>query len=160
MIWNDWWTTTTYYGKRQLSRHQPKKKKFEMQKWDDHVKQVKKGTWFHQMKLIQCPQNIKIIAYKILARPISEFARTAWDSHFKKDIELEMAQRRKRCAFRHHQLPVQRTRLCVKGNWKTQIQTTRKEKKTHSLRLYVQDNQKCHKEKGSDYATFLFTITK
>ena len=67
-------------------------------KWSPHISNItrKANVVIHVIKrnLWNCPRNVKEVAYKSLVRPTLEYASTAWDPHYKKDVAaVERVQR-------------------------------------------------------------------
>ena len=67
--------------------------------WSKHIINITKkanGTrGFLQRNINTCPSSIKEICYKLMIRPIIEYASTIWTPHLQKDIlKLETIQRR------------------------------------------------------------------
>ena len=67
--------------------------------WSKHVDAVaakaSRTVGFLRRNLSSCPTNIKAAAYTATARPVLEYASSAWDPYLKKDVQkLEQTQRR------------------------------------------------------------------
>ena len=56
---------------------------------------------FVMRNLHQCPQDIKVSAYKTLVRPLVEYSSSVWELHYTKNLinKLESVQRRAACRF-------------------------------------------------------------
>ena len=67
-------------------------------KWSSHISNItrKANVVLNVIKrnLWNCPRDVKEVAYKSLVRPKLEYASTAWDPHYKKDVAaVERVQR-------------------------------------------------------------------
>ncbi|CAB4025778.1 Hypothetical predicted protein, partial [Paramuricea clavata] len=67
-------------------------------KWSSHISNTtrKANVVLHVIKrnLWNCPRDVKEVAYKSLVRPTLEYASTAWDPYYKKDVAaVERVQR-------------------------------------------------------------------
>ncbi|CAB3989347.1 vascular endothelial growth factor receptor 2-like, partial [Paramuricea clavata] len=67
-------------------------------KWSSHISNTtrKANVILHVIKrnLWNCPRDVKEVAYKSLVRPTLEYASTAWDPYYKKDVAaVERVQR-------------------------------------------------------------------
>ena len=67
--------------------------------WSNHITNITKKAnatkGFLQRNISSCPSSIKEICYKLMIRPILEYASTVWAPHLQKDIlKLESVQRR------------------------------------------------------------------